>query len=395
MPPNNRPVDSGPGSDIHRCHSVSVVGEATRPADKLRLRFPIPLVDVSADRACSGSVLRINKEHRYARTNGFIGNKCPKLCEGPGVVKQSPSLLNCCPHPDALKILQGNRRAVPLGLLHQLLGDSVVDGAGEVSLFVSQLPQMPPGRLGATLLEASPELGKAQTNTRKGFARKAFPCAIRSQVSLAEIHTENAFGLYGLRIVHRASHRQEELSLTCKEPRGKLSCRMLKKTKLELSSGERYYEAPSEGGKGDQTLLHLQTEDTAIVTHGTQLPEGMHGFACPLCFVCVHYFANHVDSKLGRETKTRSYFPVDQGVEALPTKSFLLKSYVGGIIAGCIYSTNSVQQDLSLDLIWKELDYSSQLHATQPIESLLYKKGGVKSVFLCRLKPTVSCAQIL
>jgi hypothetical protein len=170
---------------------------------------------------------------------------------------------------------------------------------------------------------------------------------------------------------------------------------MLKKTKLELSSGERYYEAPSEGGKGDQTLLHLQTEDTTIVTHSAQFPEGMHGFACPLCFVRVHYFANHVDSKLGRETKTRSYFPVDQGVEALPTKSFLLKSHVGGIIAGCIYSTNSVQQGLSLDLIWKELDYSSQLHATQPIESLLYKKGGVKSAFLCRLKPTVSCAQIL
>jgi hypothetical protein len=42
-----------------------------------------------------------------------------------------------------------------------------------------------------------------------------------------------------------------------------------------------------------------------------------------------------------------------------------------------------------------QLKLDCSIHGSYTIKSILYKKGGVKSAFLCRLKPTVSCAQIL
>jgi len=282
-----------------------------------------------------------------------------------------------------------------LGFLHQSLGDGVIGGAGEVPLFAGQLPQMPPGGLSTPLLEASPEPGRAQTGPREDFAGEALARAVRGQVGLAEVHAENAFGLSGFGVVHRADHRQEELSPAREEPGGELSDRMPEKAELGLSGGERYREASFEGGEGRQALLHLQTEDAAVVAYGAHLLEGAHGFSFPLRSVGVHHLADHVDGKLGGEAKARPYLPVDQGVEGLPAKGPLFEGHLRGIIAGRVYGPDGVQESVRLCLVREEPDHRRQSHAAQPVESLPHEKGGVEGAFLCRLKPTVSCARFL
>lgn len=117
MPPDNRPVDGGPGRDIHRSHAVGVGGEPTRPTEKDGLVLPIPLVLTAAERTGARGPLGVHKVDGHARTSGFVTEKGLPLREGPRVVEKSPCPGNRCPSANAFQTLQSNRGAVPLGLL--------------------------------------------------------------------------------------------------------------------------------------------------------------------------------------------------------------------------------------------------------------------------------------
>lgn len=378
MPPDNRPVDSGPGRDIHRGHPVGVVGEPTRPAHKLRLGSSVAPVDMSAYRTRAGCVLGLDKKDGDARKGGLVGDEGLELSEGPAVVERSPSLLNRCPRPDALEVLKDNRGPVPSGLLHHALCDSVVHGGGKVVLFSGQLPKMPLRRLRAPLLEASSEAGVAKANPREVLAGEALARAVRGQVHLAEVYAQNAFGVYAFGVVYLANHGQVELPLTNSKPRGKFSDRALKEAKLRFSRCKWHPDAALEGRNGDRSTLRLKTENAAVVADCPKLLEGVHGLPRALCFVCVHHPVDDVDGELGGESKARSDLSIDEGVEGLPAKGPLLEGHLRGIIAGRVHSPNRVEQSLCLRFIRQKLDYCCQPHIAQPVESIPYEKGGAR-----------------
>ncbi len=327
-PPDNRLVDGSPGGDIHRRHPVGVVGASTRPANEFGLRPPVP------------------------------------------------SLLNRCPRPDAFKVFEGNRGAVPLGFLHQPPGDGVVGRRREVSFLAGQFPQVTFGRLRATLLEASPELGIAQTDPREGFAGEALAGALGGQVDLPHVNPENAFGVYGFRVVHFANNGQVELFLADEQPGGQLANRAFEGSELPFSCREWDLEATLERGDGDQTLAQFQAENTAIVANGTKLLEGTAFVPIPPVRVALHHLADHVDGELRWQSEAVSDAPIDEPVKRLSVKPLPLPGYCGGVVAGA----NGVSQGFRLSLIRHQFDDRRQSYSSfNPLNLTHREEGGVKS----------------
>ena len=192
-----------------------MVGEPTRPKAKLSLTSAIAPVHMPTNRAALRHVPQINNLHKHADKPGLVLDKEAELLIEPPVVKKST-------RPDARELLQDNRSAVLSGLLHHTPGNHGVHGANKVPFLRAGLSQVPPGRLGAPILETLPEASVAKVGSLQHLPREPLARAVGGKLGLSQVDAQHPLWLNRLGLIYQTALGQVELPLAQEKPRGQL-----------------------------------------------------------------------------------------------------------------------------------------------------------------------------
>src|SRR5687767_8645912 len=122
----DRPVYFGPGCDVPSTDNVGVFGVAAACAAELGLGAPVLLVAMSADRARSAGVPRIDEYDWHARESGLVLDESAKLPERPRMQDGPLAPANGYPAADVLEFFKRNRASGVSRLADQRFTDYVV-----------------------------------------------------------------------------------------------------------------------------------------------------------------------------------------------------------------------------------------------------------------------------
>jgi len=211
---NDRLAYFSPGCDVASANVVGVSRKATPGADEVGLSLPIRLVDAATFWTCSTRIARIHSYKRHSCKERLVGQKTSQLVERPVMQRAPLSPSYSYPVANAREILDGNSASGVFGLADDLFTDDVIGVRVEVLLPPSELPQVPPGTLGANALESGPELGNSTARRQRSFTRMRLPVRIDGEVSNTKIDTEPFFGSDGRPIRHLDGYEKKELALS-------------------------------------------------------------------------------------------------------------------------------------------------------------------------------------
>lgn len=112
---------------VHGSVDVGIGLEATLPATKPILRWPVSFLGVPADGALPRGVARVNEDQRDSGQGSFVRDVLTQLEERPGM--QSGPLFPSSPNPraNAFEVFQGNRSLRAFGGSNDLLRDAMVN----------------------------------------------------------------------------------------------------------------------------------------------------------------------------------------------------------------------------------------------------------------------------
>src|SRR5574343_267571 len=165
--------------------------------NKLRLRFPVSLINMPAMAASTAGILRIDQNHRNANNLGFVLNKTPKLIKRPFFKSFTLCFSNSLPAVKTLQIFKGNRTTGIFSKLNNLLRNYMVGVTFKTCLSARDFLEMSFGRLTTTTLKFGFNCGSFLSNNINLFSRKHIAVAIGSNVNNTHINTKRSLWVNG------------------------------------------------------------------------------------------------------------------------------------------------------------------------------------------------------
>lgn len=197
----NRPVDSGPDSDILRCVDVGVLGMPTREAAECCLARAVAGVNEPAGPALLARIRPLDHLHPNPGPSCLVLDEGSELVERPLVVSLALPLRNRGPQEDAREVFESDPPLRALCRANDLLADGVVGIGLKPAFSAGDLPQSPLGRLGSGLLETPSVSAVPLPHLLGGLAGVGCPVARGGDVDHPEIDPEvfGGFGRLGVR----------------------------------------------------------------------------------------------------------------------------------------------------------------------------------------------------
>ena len=150
---DNRLVDFSPKSNVDCCDVVSRPSEAAGLTSKFISGRLVSLRYIPTRGAGSGSVSRVNKDHRNTGNLGFVVHEHSEQSKIPGMQAATLSLSNRNSVSNALKIFKCNRPQSVFGLRNYAFRNAMVDILRESCSPTRKLLQVAFGRFDAFALE--------------------------------------------------------------------------------------------------------------------------------------------------------------------------------------------------------------------------------------------------
>lgn len=195
-----RPIDCGPGPgrDVPSRVHICVVCVPTGHAAELCLRWAVGFVDMTAGRAFSACVVRIDEREHDTSPLRFVLNESAKLMERPAAHLRSLRLAKPCPVADALEILKGKSTSGAFGLGNERFGNAMVDLLAKACFPTCHLGEFAPDGFWAKTSAFAPRCGLLQGAAQFVGSNPAsldsltavpFPVTVGGKILHAEIDT--------------------------------------------------------------------------------------------------------------------------------------------------------------------------------------------------------------
>jgi hypothetical protein len=174
---------------------ISCAREITAYTAEFSPSFTVSFINTTASRTRPGSITGVNLNKGDAHSLGFVLDKALKLVKRPVMQRSSLRLANRYPITNALKVFQGNRFSLCLGLCYNAFADDVVGVARKATLFTRQFFEPPLGRLGLLLLEFTSKASMSMSDMIDVATRAGFALSIGSDIDNPQVDPQHAFYL--------------------------------------------------------------------------------------------------------------------------------------------------------------------------------------------------------
>src|SRR3984885_15210926 len=264
----------GPATNVDSRVEVCMEGESTPQANKLVLSLSVPLVDMSAGRAFSAGVARIDSYNRHTHHLGFVFDEASKLGERPTAQNGTLLFPNRYPVVDALQLFQGDSALGAFGFSSDLLQDAVIHVRSKASFFATELLELPSGAARALLLQFRAQRTSAIANLVDLPSRQLLAIGGGGDGFDAEINPRKVLCHAWLRGRNFARRSHVELAFVVDQVR--LAMLGLQQFFLALPGRIGDLE-PSRCGP-DAHPIRLECQDAGIVADGTLPGKAWLGF---------------------------------------------------------------------------------------------------------------------
>jgi len=367
MPRNNRPVDFGPKSDIHRRDVVCWSSKTARLTSKIISSRSIGLGDMPARRTGSGSIPRIYQDHWNTGDLGFVVYEYLEKPEIPGMQVAMLCLSNRNSGSNSFKILKSNRSQSVFGLRNKLLGNAVISILGKSSHSTRKLLQMAFGRFSSFALEPGFQGIELVSGLIDSLARMYLSIRINGEILDTKIDTKNANWIIG-RSFRDFDHNAKVENAFDKDQIS-LASDSVHPGFLVFSKTDRNKLSSLKGGNGDM-LQALPGKDSLVIDDSSIWPKLW--FDGLISLIGFSDLGNGSNRKLRGEAKSLS----DRIVDCLVDLDFVglvhRKSSFCNAIAGFIEAVHGIQEHLILFLSWIELNHQGLKHCTEENVQWIY-----------------------
>ena len=273
---------------------------------KLRLRFAIRFLTVTAARACTTCVARVYRNHADTFAPCFVGHKSSELRESPVGMLGPVFVPNRCPLANVRQFLHHYRPLCVFGFRDKFLADSMIHVTLIAALFAAQLFKSALGRASADALKyvAAALIPVAILLYR--FATVGLPIRVSSNVDDAEINTDSVINFLRRRLWNLTDSKQKEIALAMHKVRLALSG--FKHFFLTLTTQVRDWLATANRPDVDESLVSTPRQNAIIVSNRAIWLESPLRLFVQLVGVC--NLSDTSDYNLSRKAELLSHFRV-------------------------------------------------------------------------------------
>ncbi len=357
---DNRLVDFSPKSNVDCCDVVSRPSEAAGLTSKFISGRSVSLRYIPTRGAGSGSVSRVNKDHRNTGNLGFVVYEHSEQSKIPGMQAATLSLSNRNSVSNALKIFKCNRPQSVFGLRNKLLGNAMVNILGESSRPAGKLLQVALGRFGSFGLKPGFQRIKSLSGLADLLTGMHFSIRIDSKVLDAEVNSKGSFRVVRSLFVNLYNYAKVEDSVN--QDQISLSSDSVKPCFLVFSEFN---------GNGLSALQRDQRnflksfpgEDTLIIDDSTIKTElWLNGLVSLVGFADL---GNGPNRKLGGKTKLISNWIVNRLVDLNLVGTMQSKNSLCYVVARLVKPLHCFAEHLMLLRGGTELNHQGLKHSTE------------------------------
>jgi hypothetical protein len=367
-------IDSRP-TDIHGRVEVCVGSVPAGPTEERRLRHPIALLAMPANRAGLRGVTRIDSDQRNACELGLVRQERAQLMECPGM--QIIALRATEPNTttDAREVFNGNPAAGAFRLFDDLLTDPVVLIGCEAGFPAGDRRQSATGATGPIRLETPTLATTALADAQHHVTRKDHAVRVAGDVLDAHVNAQPAVRVEGVVLDNVADLVQVELAVAKDEIAFALEA--VQQFALAIPANERDSLAPAHRPDRDRGLLQLPGQNAVVVGGRPHLAERAFGALVEL--VAVGDDSNHPDGRLSGQAKPLPDGVVGGVVQVVGPEGLAHPSMAADVVGGLVPRQKRAAQRIRLFFGRLELDLRYQFHGRivpYLISDHKYQKGG-------------------
>lgn len=296
------------------------------------------LSNAATIRALTGSVSGIDCNYRDSRKLGFIFDKSPKLTKSPRVQSSPLGAVSRDPGADMCKVFQSYPASSAFCYGYNAFTQAVVDVSGKTALLAGEFFQTPSRGFSPFLLQFLAQAPMSVSNLFDGFPRKHFTIRGCGNVGDAQVNTQEAINVYGIRFFDIADGQQVKLAFT--ENQVTFPLAIQKHGGLALTTNKGDLLSSSHGP--DRHMVRIPAQNAVIKGDAAQGPEDTFSFSVK--FVGVSDLGNATHHDLSREAKFLFDRMVGQVVQSEFAKSFLFPSRFTNNVTRSIGQLHSFKQ---------------------------------------------------
>jgi len=354
-----RPIDCGPGSDIPSRNKVCKTSVSAGSTAEAVATTTIRAGDMPAEWACLARVSRIDENNRDSSPLCLVLDKGLELVETPIGQSWSLSARGRYPRADILEVFKSNRSVGAFRLVHNGFRNAVVDIALVAGLAARNGAELPGCGSCLLSLEVASAVRKGSSDLFDLFTGEALPVRIVGNVNNAHIDADciDWFDAWGL--VNVTGH--DNVEFTTLELKVNLTFAPDQHLALILTADKGDLDATINRPDRDDVIV-ADSEDSAIEWLSSQWSEGM--FLLAFSLIAGRDLSNTEGDELGRKPGFLSDLVVNQVVNRVSRKCFLVPSALADLATGGVSSLQRLQQEVPLFLCGQEFDWGYEFHVT-------------------------------
>jgi hypothetical protein len=350
-------IDCRPTPDFQRSVGVGIVRVSASHTEKLRLAFPVSLINVAALRASSRGVAWIDEFNLDSGSLCLVQDKTLQLVKRPAMQTTALSFTSPYPDTDTAQILQSDPASGAFCSTNYLLRNYVVYVASEPLLLAPPATHQTLCGLRAFFLEFAPQADVPSPVVVDG--RSGETLAVRRVRNSHETQVNSdPFESLGLFLIGNVHRREQEPFFI---PVNQISLAFLKSDQFPVmvSANERDFQSPVERPDARETLIHVPRQDAQIVRDRAMFAKLAANLVVNL--VGVGNLGVEPDNDLSRKRELIADSPVKRFVKIVLAELFNLPSQFTEAIACFISHLQSAQESVRLFGRWLKFNLCGQL----------------------------------
>lgn len=356
----DRPIDCGPACDVRCAHDIRVVSEPARRTLELRLRTTVPPIAVATHHARPRRVPWVHDDKTNACERCLVRHESSKLKERPSTVTCPLALANRYPVADSAQVFQSDSAAGVSSLLHERLGDGVIDAGSEAGLPARESLEVPSSASCARPLERAAQREYSRTHGLDSVAAVAISVAVGREVADAEVYAEKLGGLDRGAVRH--IHGDVEVPAALPQHQIALSTHGLESSPVVLAGYERHEDASIKRQDRD-AVERFEREDALVVRHRAAWLERRSDR--PIALVGFYDLADGSHGHLRGKPELLAQGTVVVALQSNLIGAPRLERNARKPIARRVESLHRREQRRSLRVVGEQLDLSDQLHGIE------------------------------
>lgn len=321
---------------------------------KAFLALAVSLVAVSALRAGTGTVARVNHENGHSCKTGLVLDEGSQLTEGPTGMFRSLPLPNSCPFANVGQVFQPNPASGAFGFGNDALADAVILMTAKTTFTRPKAFEDSLGGLGSFLLKVLAGLAETTANRFCLLTREGLPFAGSCYLNDAEIDADEICRGDGSSIRQVYSDKQEPLAVLAKYE-VRLPLREAEAFLLVLSHEEGNDDAAGRNDGQADTIHTLEAVVLAVAVGD----GGVLAKRRPFVLVALVRFTDLSDDTnghIGRKVEPLAQFPVVPFLKFILTRRLIPVSKFGEPVGGGIEALDGHLESDGLCFIRKKLE---------------------------------------